>query len=744
MKNDNLLACEIVHRIRGRIRIKSKAFKYIGASLKTEIEKQLVQVRYIESVEISLITGTILIYFEDVSLSEQNLINLIQNTLNSHIFEICKNEKIEKSSKYVIERKLQEETPGEIIKKIITTAGLLGYNLFFKSKQEVVTTGIRRFLNYNTLSTLALAMPVLKNGINSLVKNKRPNADTLSSSAIISSILLGKESAALTIMFLEEVSELLTVYTMEKTRGAIKDMLSVGESYVWKEISEDNVKRVPIEEIQKDDIIVVQTGEKISVDGKIIKGEALIDQSSITGEYMPLKKAEGETVYAGTIVKNGNISILAEKVGDDRTVSRIIKLVEDAQGKKAPIAALADTVSGYFVPTVIIIALVSATLWFIVGNKDLEFVLTIFISVLVIACPCALGLATPTAIMVGTGKGAENGILIKSGEALELAHKVDTVIFDKTGTITEGKPKVQSIEVFDNSMSENEMIGLAGAAEEQSSHPLATAIMTEIKDRGIEIPKHSKIKTVVSRGVETKVGKGKEAKVIRVGSKKYMLENNVNLTAAIDAERGIISRGEIGLYISQDDKIIGLIGVSDPPRENIKKAINRLRNYGVDDIVLLTGDLRQQAETIASRMSIDRYESELLPEDKAKNILKFQSKGSNVIMIGDGVNDAPALSYANVGVALGSTRTDVAMEAADITITQDNPLLVPGVIGLSKNTVKTIKENFAMVIGLNTFALVLGATGILAPIYASVLHNSTTILVVLNSLKLLKYDIKTN
>ena len=735
MKNDNLLACEIVHRIRGRIRIKSKAFKYIGASLKTEIEKQLVQVRYIESVEINLITGTILIYFEDVSLSEQNLINLIQNTLNSHIFEICKNEKIEKSSKYVIERKLQEETPGEIIKKIITTAGLLGYNLFFKSKQEVVTTGIRRFLNYNTLSTLALAMPVLKNGINSLVKNKRPNADTLSSSAIISSILLGKESAALTIMFLEEVSELLTVYTMEKTRGAIKDMLSVGESYVWKEISEDNVKRVPIEEIQKDDIIVVQTGEKISVDGKIIKGEALIDQSSITGEYMPLKKSEGETVYAGTIVKNGNISILAEKVGDDRTVSRIIKLVEDANFNKADIQNYADTFSAQLIPLNFILAgIVYAS------TRSI----TKAMSMLVIDYSCGIRLSTAVAFSAAINTAAKNGILVKGSNFIEELSKAETVIFDKTGTITEGKPKVQSIEVFDNSMSENEMIGLAGAAEEQSSHPLATAIMTEIKDRGIEIPKHSKIKTVVSRGVETKVGKGKEAKVIRVGSKKYMLENNVNLTAAIDAERGIISRGEIGLYIAQDDKIIGLIGVSDPPRENIKKAINRLRNYGVDDIVLLTGDLRQQAETIASRMSIDRYESELLPEDKAKNILKFQSKGSNVIMIGDGVNDAPALSYANVGVALGSTRTDVAMEAADITITQDNPLLVPGVIGLSKNTVKTIKENFAMVIGLNTFALVLGATGILAPIYASVLHNSTTILVVLNSLKLLKYDIKTN
>ena len=735
MKNDNLLTCEIVHRLRGRIRIKSKAFKYVGNSLKLEIEKHLLQVRYIKSVEISLITGTILIYFEDVSLSDQNLINLIQNTLNSHIFEICKNEKIEKSSKYVIERKLQEESPKEIVKKIIATAGLLGYNLFFKSKSTVALTGIRKFLNYNTLSTLALAMPVLKNGINSLIKNKRPNADTLSSSAIISSILLGKESAALTIMFLEEVSELLTVYTMEKTRGAIKDMLSVGENYVWKEISEDNVKRVPIEEIKKDDIIVVQTGEKISVDGKIIRGEALIDQSSITGEYMPIKKSVEDDVYAGTIVKNGNISIIAEKVGDDRTVSRIIKLVEDANSNKADIQNYADTFSAQLIPLNFILAgIVYAS------TRSL----TKAMSMLVIDYSCGIRLSTAVAFSAAINTAAKNGILVKGSNFIEELSKAETVIFDKTGTITEGKPKVQSIEIFDNSISENEIIGLAGAAEEQSSHPLATSIMSEIKDRGIEIPKHNKIKTVVSRGVETKIGKGKEAVTIRVGSKKYMLENNIDLTLATNAERGIYSRGEIGLYVAQDEKIIALIGVSDPPRENIKKAINRLRNYGVDDIVLLTGDLRQQAETIASRMSMDSYESELLPEDKAKNILKFQSKGSNVIMIGDGVNDAPALSYANVGVALGGTRTDVAMEAADITITQDNPLLVPGVIGLSKSTVKTIKENFAMVIGLNTFALVLGATGILAPIYASVLHNSTTILVVMNSLKLLKYDIKTN
>lgn len=730
--NENLLSCQIVHRIRGRIRIKSRAFKFITPALKDEIEKQLLQVKYIKVANISIITGNILLYFEDISLSDQNLISLIQNTLNAHIFEICSNEKKINASKYVIERKLQEESPKEIMQKIVATATLLAYNIFLKPKTNVVLTGLKKFFNYNTLSTIALAMPVIRNGFMSLVKNKRPNADTLSSTAIISSILLGKEYTALTIMMLEEIAELLTVYTMEKTRGAIKDMLSVGESYVWKEVAEDSVKRVPIEEIKKDDIIVVQTGEKISVDGKILKGEALIDQSSITGEYMPVKKVIGENVFAGTIIKNGNISILAEKVGDDRTVSRIIKLVEDANSNKADIQNYADTFSAQLIPLNFILAgIVYAT------TKNIAKAM----SMLVIDYSCGIRLSTAVAFSAAINTAAKNGILIKGSNFIEELSKAETVIFDKTGTITEGKPKVQSIEIFGKNINENEMIALAGAAEEQSSHPLAVAIMNEIKDRGLNIPKHSKIKTIVSRGVETKIGKGKDASIIRVGSKKFMIESGVNLNFVSDAERGIISRGEIGIYVAKDENLVGLIGVSDPPRENIKKAINRLRNHGVDDIVLLTGDLRQQAETIASRMSLDRYESELLPEDKAKNILKFQSKGSNVIMIGDGINDAPALSYANVGVALGSTRTDVAMEAADITITQDDPLLVPGVIGLSKKAVKTIKENFAMVIGLNTFALVLGATGILPPIYASVLHNSTTILVVGNSLKLLKYNL---
>lgn len=726
MPNTNyLLSCEVKHRIRGRIRIQSRALKYLGA-LKEEIEGQLLQVRYIDRVEISKLTGSIVIYFEDASVTDQNLIALLQNTLNAYLVEIHKNEKNENGSKYVIERKLQEESPKEIIQRMVAAGLLLSYNIFRPTPMGMM--GVRRLFNYNTLATLSLAMPVLKNGLLSLVKNKRPNADTLSSSAILSSIALGKEKTALTIMILEEFAELLTVYTMKKTRGAIKDMLSVGESYVWKSMDDNSVKKIPIEEIQKGDCILVQTGEKISVDGIIRKGEALIDQSSITGEYMPVTKGQGEEVFAGTIIKNGSITVEAIKVGDDRAVSRIIKLVEEANFNKADIQSYADTFSAQLIPLNFLLAGIVY-----ISTRNIQKAL----SMLVIDYSCGIRLSTATAFSAAINTAAKNGILIKGSNYIEELSKSDTVIFDKTGTITEGKPKVQTLQVFGKRIKEDRMLSLAAAAEETSSHPLAVAILNEMKDRGLNVPKHQDTVVVVSKGMETLVGKD----TIRVGSKKYMEENKISLEESYDVVRGILHRGEIIIYVARNSELIGVIGVSDPLRENIKKAMNRLRNQGIDDIVLLTGDLRQQAETIATRMSMDRYESELLPEDKAKNILKFQSMGSKVIMIGDGINDAPALSYANVGVALGSSRTDVAMEAADITITSDDPLLVPGVIGLSKKTISTIKENFAMAIGINSFALVLGATGILPAIYSSVLHNATTILVVGNSLKLLKYDV---
>ena len=725
--NGHLLYCEVVHKIRGRVRIKSKALKYLG-KLKNEVEKQLEQVRYIESAKISSVTGTVVIYFDDINVTDDNLIALIQNTLNVYLVEIYKNERAENSKNIVIERKLQEESPEEIIKKMTAAGILLVYNIFKKVPAAPVV-GIKRLFNPNTLAVLSLAAPVISNGLGCLVKNKRPNADTLSSSAIISSLLLGKEKTALTIMIMEEFAELLTVYTMKKTRGAIKDMLSVGENYVWKVMENGSIQKVAIEEISKGDKIVVQTGEKISVDGVITKGEAYIDQSSITGEYMPVTKKVGENVFAGTIIKNGNITIEAEKVGDERTVSRIIKLVEDANFNKAQIQNYADNFSAQLIPLNFLLAgIVYGT------TRNIQKAM----SMLVIDYSCGIRLSTAAAFSAAINTAAKNGILIKGSNYIEEISKADTIIFDKTGTITEGKPSVQTIKLLDKNIGENKMLAYAAAAEETSTHPLAVAILNEVKERGLEIPNHTENKVIVARGIETEVGDS----IIRVGSKKFMEENGISTDNSHDEVKVILGRGEILIYVAKDDKLIGLVGVTDPPRENIKRTINRLRGQGIDEIVLLTGDLEQQAQTIASRMSIDSYESELLPEDKARNILALQSRGSNVIMIGDGINDAPALSYANIGVALGSTRTDVAMEAADITITKDDPLLVPEVIGLSKKTVKTIKENFAMAIGINSFALVLGATGILPAIYSSVIHNMSTILVVGNSLKLLKYKLK--
>lgn len=725
--NGHLLYCEVVHKIRGRVRIKSKALKYLG-KLKNEVEKQLEQVRYIESAKISSVTGTVVIYFDDINVTDDNLIALIQNTLNVYLVEIYKNERAENSKNIVIERKLQEESPEEIIKKMTAAGILLVYNIFKKAPAAPVV-GIKRLFNPNTLAVLSLAAPVISNGLGCLVKNKRPNADTLSSSAIISSLLLGKEKTALTIMIMEEFAELLTVYTMKKTRGAIKDMLSVGENYVWKVMENGSIQKVAIEEISKGDKIVVQTGEKISVDGVITKGEAYIDQSSITGEYMPVTKKVGENVFAGTIIKNGNITIEAEKVGDERTVSRIIKLVEDANFNKAQIQNYADNFSAQLIPLNFLLAgIVYGT------TRNIQKAM----SMLVIDYSCGIRLSTAAAFSAAINTAAKNGILIKGSNYIEEISKADTIIFDKTGTITEGKPSVQTIKLLDKNIGENKMLAYAAAAEETSTHPLAVAILNEVKERGLEIPNHTENKVIVARGIETEVGDS----IIRVGSKKFMEENGISTDNSHDEVKVILGRGEILIYVAKDDKLIGLIGVTDPPRENIKRTINRLRGQGIDEIVLLTGDLEQQAQTIASRMSIDSYESELLPEDKARNILALQSRGSNVIMIGDGINDAPALSYANIGVALGSTRTDVAMEAADITITKDDPLLVPEVIGLSKKTVKTIKENFTMAIGINSFALVLGATGILPAIYSSVIHNMSTILVVGNSLKLLKYKLK--
>ena len=415
-----LLYCQVLHKIRGRIRIRCRALKCLG-KLRPKIEEHLEQVRYIKSAKITERIGTIVIYYDDVNVTEDILISLLQNTLNAYLVEIYQNEKELNNKNIVIERKLQEETPSDIIKRIVAGVGLLGYSIFRKNK-VASTVSLTNLIKGNSLEILGLAAPVLKNGIECLFKNKRPNADTLSSSAILSSIILGKETTALTIMIMEEFAELLTVYTMQKTRGAIKDMLSVGESYVWKVTEDGSLKKVAIEEIKKGDKVVVQTGEKISVDGVITKGEAYIDQSSITGEYMPAVKKVSENVFAGTIIKSGNITIRAEKVGDDRTVSRIIKLVEDANSSKAQIQNYADNFSAQLIPLNFLLA-------FIVygATKNIQKAM----SMLVIDYSCGIRLSTAVAFSASINTAAKNGILIKGSNYIEEVSKADTIIFDK-------------------------------------------------------------------------------------------------------------------------------------------------------------------------------------------------------------------------------------------------------------------------------------------------------------------------
>ena len=404
--------------------------------------------------------------------------------------------------------------------------------------------------------------------------------------------------------------------------------------------------------------------------------------------------------------------------------------------RSAPIAALADTVSGYFVPTVIIIALVSATLWFIVGNKDLEFVLTIFISVLVIACPCALGLATPTAIMVGTGKGAENGILIKSGEALELAHKVDTVIFDKTGTITEGKPTVTDI-ITTNDIDERYLIQLAVSAEKNSEHPLGEAIVKYGEENNIEFKKVEEFKAIPGHGIEVTI----DSKVILLGNKKLMNDKNIALGSLEDKSDELAYVGKTPMYISIDNTLGGIIAVADTVKENSKKSIEKLHEMGIK-VAMVTGDNKKTADAIAKEVGIDIVVSEVLPKDKSNEVKKLQEQGKFVAMVGDGINDAPALAQADIGIAIGSG-TDVAMESADIVLMKSDLMDVPTSIKLSNETIKNIKQNLFWAFGYNTIGIPIAAGllyifggPLLNPMFAAAAMSLSSVSVVTNALRL--------
>jgi len=536
---------------------------------------------------------------------------------------------------------------------------------------------------------------------------------------IITLILLGKT--------LESVSKGRTSESIKKLMGLKPKTATV--------IQEDREIEIPIDEVEPGDILLVRPGEKVPVDGTVLSGASAVDESMLTGESIPVDKGPGSPLTGGTINKNGALRFRAEKVGADTALSRIIKLVEDAQGSKAPIAKLADVVSGIFVPVVFAIALLSAGAWLLAGHSAV-FALTIFVAVLTIACPCALGLATPTAIMVGTGKGAELGVLIKSGEALETAHKVQVVVFDKTGTITEGRPALTDM-LPSPGMAEDRLLGLAAAAEKASEHPLGEAIVRAAEARGLSLPVPGSFAALPGRGIEAEI----EGKVFLLGNARLMAERGVDTGDLGAAAMALSASGKTPMFAAFDGSAIGLIAVADVVKPQSAAAIARLHAMGIET-AMITGDSLPTAEAIAREVGIDRVLAEVLPGDKAGEVRKLQAEGRIVAMVGDGVNDAPALAQADVGIAIGSG-TDVAIESADIVLMRSSLMDVPTALTLSRQVMRNIRQNLFWAFGYNVLGIpvaagLLYAFGgpLLSPVIAAAAMSMSSISVLSNALRL--------
>lgn len=559
-------------------------------------------------------------------------------------------------------------------------------------------------------------------------------------------IYMGETGYAMDLYY-ESVAVILTLITLGKymesvSKGksseAIKKLMGLQPKTALV-IRDGKEFVIAIDEVEVGDIIIVKPGEKVPVDGEVVEGLTSVDEAMLTGESIPVEKHIGDSVIGASINKNGSIKYKATKVGKDTALSQIIKLVEDAQGSKAPIARLADTISGYFVPIVMVLSVLSGLAWYFIGGESAQFALTIFISVLVIACPCALGLATPTAIMVGTGKGAENGVLIKSGGALETAHQIETIVFDKTGTITEGKPKVTDI-ITANGILENDLLQFAASAEKGSEHPLGEAIVNEAEEKGIEFKDSESFVAIPGHGIEV----GIEGKSILAGNKKLMDERNISLENLEESSNMLAKEGKTPMYIAIDNKIAGIIAVADTVKENSKRAIELLHEMGIK-VAMITGDNRRTAEAIAKQVNIDIVLADVLPENKANEVKKLQSEGKKVAMVGDGINDAPALAQADIGIAIGSG-TDVAMESADIVLMKSDLLDVTTAIQLSKATIKNIKQNLFWAFGYNTLGIPI-AMGILHifggpllnPMIAGAAMSLSSVSVVTNALRLKRF-----
>ncbi|HFU1091150.1 TPA: heavy metal translocating P-type ATPase [Streptococcus suis] len=545
-------------------------------------------------------------------------------------------------------------------------------------------------------------------------------------------------------LYFESAAVILTLITLGKhmealskgwTSDAIKKLMNLAPKTA-RLIRDGQEVTLPLEQVQVGDVLQVRPGEQIPVDGKVLQGQSTVDESMLTGESLPVKKAVGDSVVGATLNQHGAFQMQATKVGADTTLAQIIRLVEEAQGSKAPIAQLADRVSAVFVPIVMVLALLSGLAWWTLGQEPWIFSLSITISVLVIACPCALGLATPTAIMVGTGKGAENGLLFKSGQAVEVLQKVDTIVFDKTGTITQGKPQVTDMTVF-SSATEEEVLQLAASAEQYSEHPLAQALLKSAEDAGLSLLPSQDFQALSGRGLSVKIAE----QTILLGNEKLMKESGIALGSAIATAETYANQAKTPVYLAADGHLLVVIAIADQVKPSSHTAIQDLHQMGLE-VVMLTGDNEKTAQAIADQVGIDTVISQVLPEDKANQVKLLQAQGKQVAMVGDGINDAPALAQAEVGIAIGSG-TDVAIESADLVLMHSDLMDVPKAVRLSQLTMKTIKQNLFWAFAYNVIGIPI-AMGLLHlfggpllnPMLAGAAMALSSVSVLLNALRL--------
>lgn len=738
----------------------------------SRVEKCVRHLDGIQEVSVNLLTNSMQADYDESKVSEEMIIAAVTKagygaSVKSKDQRI-KNERSEGKS-------IEVSNPMEVQKKQMKKRLILSFvfliPLMYVSMGHMVGLSLPAFLSGTehavgfAMTQFLLCLPVVMinkayytRGFSALI-HRAPNMDTLIAVGSAASLVYGIfaiyrmgyglgiqdfdlvhqyqhdlyfESAVM-ILALINVGKYLEASSKGKTSEAITKLMDLAPKFAVVERDGQEIQ-IPIEQVMVGDVVLIRPGERIPVDGIILDGSTSVDEAAITGESIPVEKQKGDLVIAATINKAGFIRVRGTKVGDDTTFAQIIRLVEDASATKAPIAKIADRIAGVFVPIVMGISLLTAIIWLAVG-ADFEFALSCAISVLVISCPCALGLATPVAIMVGTGKGAENGILIKSGEALEVTHNIHSVVLDKTGTITQGKPIVTDIQT--NGMEKNQFLQIAASLEAKSEHPLAEAIMEEAKKKHITFLATSDFKAIAGKGICAKIG-GKE---YLAGNGRLMEENGIPLQKIYPIMEQLAEEGKTPLLFADEKEIIGMTAVADVVKPTSAQAIREMKRLGLE-VIMLTGDHKQTAEAIQRELGIDTVIAEVLPKDKEREVAKLQENGKKVAMVGDGINDAPALARADVGIAIGAG-TDVAIESADIVLMKNDLLDVVTAIALSKAVIRNIKENLFWAFFYNVCGIPLAA-GVfyaafqwkLSPMFGAAAMSLSSLFVVMNALRL--------